>query len=73
MRKNDNSVFVVEKNLLFSPVAHQNLDTRTELFLNSTVLHSLKQDLIIAREPIRILAIFLNTTNAFSEKRSRRF
>ena len=48
-----------------SPASYLYLETLTKTFLDSTVLHSLKQEDIFEREPIRRLAICLNTNEAF--------
>ena len=65
MTLNDTLVSAIEKKLLSSPASYYYLETLTKTFLASTVLHSWKQEDIFAREPIRRLAICLNTNEAF--------
>ena len=61
---NDDVVSAIEKTLLTSPDSYPYLENLTKTFLASTGLHSWKQD-VFAREPIRRLALFLNTNDAF--------
>ena len=65
MTLNDDVVSAIEKTLLKSPASYLYLETLTKTFLASTGLHSWKQEDIFAREPIRRLAICLNTNEAF--------
>ena len=65
MTLNDTVVSAIEKKLLSSPASYPYLETLTKTFLASTGLHSWKQEDIFAREPIRRLAICLNTNEAF--------
>ena len=65
MTLNDTVVSAIEKTLLSSPASYFYLETLTKTFLASTGLHSWKQEDIFAREPIRRLAICLNTNEAF--------
>ena len=68
MTLNDIVVSAIEKALLSSPASYPYLETLTKTFLASTGLHSGKQEDIFAREPIRRLAICLNTNEAFLGK-----
>ena len=65
MTLNGTVVSAIEKTLLGSPASYPYLETLTNMFLASTGLHSWKQEDIFAREPIRRLAICLNTNEAF--------
>ena len=65
MTLNDGVMSAIEKNLLSSPASYLYFETITKLFLASTGLHSWKQDDIFSREPIRRLAICLDTNEAF--------
>ena len=65
MTLNDDVVSAIEKTLLTSPASYPYLETLTKTFLASTGLHSWKQEDIFAREPIRRLALCLNTNEAF--------
>ena len=65
MTLNDDVVSAIEKTLLTSPASYPNLETLTKTFLASTGFHSWKQEDNFAREPIRRLAICLNTNEAF--------
>ena len=65
MTLNDEVVSALEKTLLTCPAAYPYFETLTKTFLASTGLHSWKQEDIFAREPIRRLAICLNTNEAF--------
>ena len=65
MTLNDTVVSAIEKTLLSSPASCHYLETLTKTFLVSTGLHNWKQEDIFAREPIRRLAICLNTSEAF--------
>ena len=65
MTLNDEVVSAIEKTLLTSLAAYPYFETLTKTFLASTGLHSWKQEDIFAREPIRRLAICLNTNEAF--------
>ena len=62
---NDDVVSAIEKTLLSSPASYPFLETLTKTLLASTGLHSWKQEDIFAREPIRRLALWLNTNEAF--------
>ena len=74
MTLNDTVVSAIEKTLLSSPASYPYLETLTKMFLASTGLHSWKQEDISAREPIRRLAICLNTNEAFlSDNRQNPF
>ena len=64
MTLNDDVVSAIEKTLLKSPASYLYLETLTKTFLASRGLHSWKQEDIFAREPIRRLAICLNTNEA---------
>ena len=64
MTLNDEVVSAI-KTLLTSLAAYPYFETLTKTFLASTGLHSWKQEDIFAREPIRTLAICLNTNEAF--------
>ena len=68
MRKktlNDDVVSAIEKTLLTSPASYPYMETITKTFLASTGLQSWKQKDVFSREPIRRLAICLNTNEAF--------
>ena len=65
MTLNNTVVSAIEKTLLSSPASYLYLETLTKTFLATTVLNSWKQEDIIAREPIRRLAICLNRNEAF--------
>ena len=65
MTLNDDVVSAIEKTLLSSPASYPYLETLTKTFLASTGLHSWKQEDIFAREPIRRVALCLNTNEAF--------
>ena len=65
MTLNDDVVSAMEKTLLTIPASYPYLETVTKTFLASTGCHSWKQEDIFAREPIRRLAICLNTNEAF--------
>ena len=65
MTLNDDVLSAIEKTLFTSPASYPYLETLTKTFLASTGLHSWKQEDIFAREPIRRLAICLNTNEAF--------
>ena len=64
MTLNDDVVSAIEKTLLSSPASYPYLETLTKTFLASTGLHNWKQEDIFAREPIRRLALCLNTNEA---------
>ena len=64
MTLNDDVVSAIEKTLLSSPASYPYLETITKTLLASTGLQSWKQD-VFSREPIRRLAICLNTNEAF--------
>ena len=66
MTLNDTVVSAIEKTILSSPASYPYLETLTKTLLASTGLHSWKQEDIFAREPIRRLAICINTNEAFS-------
>ena len=63
------SCLPLKKNLLTSPAAYPYFETLTKTFLASKGLHSWKQEdswkQEFAREPIRRLAIYLNTNEFF--------
>ena len=65
MTLNDDVVSAIEKILLSSPASYPYLETITKTFLASTGLQSWKQEDVFSREPIRRLAIRLNTKEAF--------
>ena len=65
MTLNDDVVSAIEKTLLSSPASYPYLETITKTFLASTGLRSWKQEDVFSREPIRRLAICLNTNEAF--------
>ena len=65
MTLNDDVVSATEKTLLTSPASYPYFETLTKTFLASTGLHSWKQEDIFEREPIRRLALCLNTNEAF--------
>ena len=64
MTLNDEVVSAIEKTLLTSPAVYPYFETLTKTSLASTGLQSWKQEDIFAREPIRRLAICLNTNEA---------
>ena len=61
MTLNDDVVSAIEKTLLSSPASYPYLETITNTFLASTGLQSWKHEDVFSREPIRRLAICLNT------------
>ena len=65
MTLNDDVVSAIEKTLLTSLACYPYLETLTKTFLASTGLHSWKQEDVFAREPIRRLALCLNSNEAF--------
>ena len=65
MTLNDDVVSAIEKTLLSRPASYPYLETITKTFLASTGLQSWKQEDVFSREPIRRLAICLNTNEAF--------
>ena len=65
MTLNDEVVSAIEKTLLTGPAAYPYFKNLTTTFLASTGMHSWKQEDIFAREPIRRLAICLNTNEVF--------
>ena len=65
MTLNDDVMSAIEKSLLSSPASYPYFETITKTFLASAGLHSWKQEDIFSREPIRRLAICLNTNEAF--------
>ena len=65
MMLNDDVVSAIEKTLLLSSASYPYLETLTKTFLASTGLQSCKQEDVFSREPIRRLAICLNTNEAF--------
>ena len=65
MTLNDDVVSAIEKTLLSSPASYPYLETITKTFLASAGLQSWKQEDVFGREPIRRLAICLNTNEAF--------
>ena len=62
---NDDVVSAIEKTLLSSPASYPYFKTITKTFLASTGLQSWKQEDVFSREPIRRLAICLNTNEPF--------
>ena len=69
MTLNDDVVSAIEKILLSSPASFPYLETITKTFLASAGLQSWKQEDVFGREPIRRLAICLNTNEAFLESK----
>ena len=65
MTLNDDVMSAIEKTLLSSPASYPYFENITKTFLASAGLHSWKQEDIFSREPIRRLAICLNTNEAF--------
>ena len=65
MTLNDDVVSAIEKTLLSSPASYLYLEIITKTFLASTGLQSWKQEDVFSREPIRRLAICLNTNESF--------
>ena len=65
MTLNDDVVSAIEKTILSSPASYSYLETITKTFLATTGLQSWKQEDVFSREPIRRLAICLNTNVAF--------
>ena len=65
MTLNDDVMSAIEKTLLNSPAFYPYFETITKTFLASAGLYGWKQDDIFSREPIRRLAICLNTNEAF--------
>ena len=65
MTLNDDVVSAIEKTLLSSPASYPYLEMITKIFLASAGLQSWKQEDVFGREPIRRLAICLNTNEAF--------
>ena len=65
MTLNDDVVSAIEKTLLSSPASYLYLKTITKTFLAFAGLESWKQEDVFGREPIRRLAICLNTNEAF--------
>ena len=65
MTLNDDVVSAIEKTFLSSPASYPYLETITKTFSASTGLQSWKQEDVFSREPIRRLAICLNTNEAF--------
>ena len=64
MTLNDNVVSTIEKTLVSSTASYAYLETISYLFLASTSLQSWKQEDVFSWDPIRRLAIFLNTNEA---------
>ena len=58
-------VSAIAKTLLLSSASYPYLETLSKTFLGSTGLHSWKQEELVDRDPIRRLAICLNTKEAF--------
>ena len=67
MTLNDDFVSAIEKTLLASPASYPYPET----FLASIGLRTCKQEDIFAREPIRRLALCLNTNGAFLRNNSQ--
>ena len=65
MTLRDDVVSAIEKTLLNSPAFYPYFETLTKTFLASAGLHSWIQEDIFSWEPIRRLAICLNTNEAF--------
>ena len=65
MTLNDDVVSAIEKTLLSSPASYPHLETNKKTFLASTGLQSWKQEDVFNTEPIRRLAICLNTNEEF--------
>ena len=65
MTLNDDVVSAIEKTLLSSPASYPYFETITKTFPASTGLQSWKQEDVFSREPIRCIAICLNTNEAF--------
>ena len=65
MTLNDDVVSAIEKTLLSILASYPYLETITKTFLASAGLQSWKQEDVFGREPIRRLAICLNTNEAF--------
>ena len=65
MTLNSDVIYAIEKTLLSSPASYPYLETITKTFLASTGLQNWKQWIVFSREPIRRLAICLNTNEAF--------
>ena len=65
MTLKDDVMSALEKISLSSPASYPYFESITKTFLASAVLHSWKQEDIFSREPIRRLAICLNTNEAF--------
>ena len=65
MTLNDDVIKAIEKTLLSSPASSPYFKTITKTFLASAGRHSWKHEDIFLREPIRRLAICLNTNEAF--------
>ena len=65
MTLNNDVISAFDKTLLSSPASSPYLDTITKTFLVSTGLQSWKQEHVFCREPIRRLAICLNTNQEF--------
>ena len=66
MTLNDDALSAIEKTLLNSPASYPYFETLTKTLLASAaVVHSWKQEDIFSWEPIRRLAICLNTNEAF--------
>ena len=66
MTLNDDVSSAIEKISLSNPASYRYLETITKTFLASTSLQSWKQEDVFSREPIRRLAICLNTNEEFS-------
>ena len=65
MTLNDDVISAIEKILLSSPASYPYLETIIKTFLASTGLQCWRQEDVFCREPIRRLAICLNTNEAF--------
>ena len=65
MALNDDVMSAIEKTLFSSPASYPYFENITKTFLASAGLYSWKKEDIFSREPIRRLAICLNTNEAF--------
>ena len=64
MTSNNDVISAIEKTLLSSPASYPYLENITKTFLASTGLQRWRQEDVFCREPIRRLAICLNTNEA---------
>ena len=65
MTLDDDMVSAIEKTLLSGPASNPYSKTITKTFLTSTGLESWKQDDAFSKEPIRRIAMCINTNEAF--------